>query len=205
MNRTIIYLTLGLAALLTLAILGYKSFSNTEQPNRPATKTREKPESSQAAMQKKIQAKLPNQKNKMVIPAKNELQGKWHTTFNQTARANLTITEKNFELIYTDDPKTRKRKYSRGFYKYNEKTGEITLYPSKKYGKPAPIPGVTYKILTTRHFNIFISKEQESSTLYLTAPEHEIISKSFHPLFLYADYTGAPVLKFSPIQKTKQQ
>ncbi len=157
----------------------------------------------QSSIQDKVQAKLPALKNEMTAPKENELIGKWVTKFGASSIAEITLVSGKFELIYTDDPQGRARKYSKGNYKYDEKVGKITLYPSKAAGAPKPISGVAYKIMTLRHYDIFISRKSGEQDIYFTAPDFQIISKNFHPLFLYADYAGAPVLKFSPVQASK--
>ena len=192
-----LFFAVGFAALLTLGILGYLKLSGIENKTVEITSI---PNKRQLIMQEKIQIKLPALKNKMLIPLADELVGKWFTTFGASSIAELTMVNNNFELIYTSDSQGRIRKYSRGNYKYDEQSGKITLYPSKEAGKPKEIKGVGYKILTMRHYDIFISKKSDDYNLYFLAPEYEIASKNFHPLFLYADYEGAPVLKFSPVK-----
>ncbi len=157
----------------------------------------------QRSIQNKVQAKLPAPQAEMIMPKSKDIAGKWFTKFGKSSIAEITLVKGRFELIYTDDPQGRARKYSKGKYKYDENKGKITLYPSKAAGAPKPISGVTYKRLTLRHYDIFISKERGGSDIYFTAPDFQIISKNFHPLFLYADYAGAPVLRFSPSSSNK--
>ncbi len=197
-SRSVLFFAIGFSALLTIIIIGYIKLSGMEDKVVeiiPVSNER------QIKIQEQIQAKLPIQEDKMIPPPIGELKGRWFTTFGTSSIAEITIAANNqFELIYTSDPQGRARKYSKGSYKYDEKSGKITLYPSKKAGKPKAIKGVSYRILTMRHYDIFISKNPGEHDLYFTAPKHDIISKNFHPLFLYADYSGAPVLKFSPVQ-----
>ncbi len=182
------------AALMAFFIFGYLNISKTTDVETNI-KT-----AMQRSIEAKIQAKLPVPKDEMVIPSADGIAGKWSTKFGGSSIAEITLVNGRFELIYTNDPQGRARKYSKGNYKYDASTGRITLYPSKKAGTPKPIAGVSYKIMTLRHYDIFISKKSGEDGLYFTAPEAQIVAKNFHPLFLYADYEGAPVLKFSPVK-----
>ena len=191
-----LFVAIGCAALLTLIVLGYLKFTGLEhkvvQRDAPANKM-------EIMIKEEIQAKLPAPKSKMFAPKLDEITGRWLVTFGKKSMAELVLVNQKFELIYTDDPQGRYRKYSKGDYKYDERNGKITLYPSKAAGMPKAIRGVKYKIMTLRHYDIFIYKKNDDHNLYFLAPEYQVISKSFHPLFLYADYMGAPVLTFSPV------
>ncbi len=153
----------------------------------------------QISIKKKMQAKLPSNKDDMIPPNASEIIGKWFSKFGKDSIAEITFINGRFELIYTDDPQGWFRKYSKGTYKYYEDSGKITLYPSNEFGKPKAIPGVSYKIMTLRHYDMFLLKQPNGRDIYFSAPETQLVSKNYHPLFLYTDYSGAPVLKFSPL------
>ena len=204
-----LYLAIALGAVLTFIVLVVLKFSNTgtgkvvqvvqdrDRINREISETRQK------KISDSIQGKLPDKRANMVIPGLEELRGFWATTFDDGALVTLRMDGKVFEVIYSATPTSDIRKYSKGYYTYDEKTGRLTLKPSREAGTPKETPGVKYKILTMRQFDINLSHERDRSSLYFIAPEEQIIGKRYHPLFSYADYAGAPVLKFSPIS-TKQ-
>lgn len=147
-----------------------------------------------------INAKLPSDKNNMDRPSLEQIKGKWFTAFNENAIAEITLGDKVFEIIFTQDSQGRERKYSRGIYYYDPKIGMLSLRPDRRMGEPTKIQGVRYKVLTARSFNFYVLREPGSRDLHFTALEEDVTAKKFHPLFLYADYAGAPVLKFSPTE-----
>lgn len=147
-----------------------------------------------------INAKLPSSKEQMARPALEEIKGKWFTTFQQHSIAQLTLGDRVFEIIYTQDEQGRERKYSRGIYYYDPKLGMLSLRPDSRMGEPAEIEGVRYKVLTSRPYTFYVLKEPGSHDLHLVAPEDKVQVMDTHPLFQYADYSGAPVLKFTPIE-----
>lgn len=148
----------------------------------------------------KIQEKLPQARDQMKIPLPKAIQGKWSVSFGASSIAQITLDEEEFEIIYTEDPKGALRKYSRGAFRYNEETGKLSLYPSREAGEPDAVAGVHYEVLTMRHYDVFLKKKEGVPALYFIAPAYTVPSKSFHPLFLHADYSGAPVLKFNPVK-----
>lgn len=147
-----------------------------------------------------INEKLPVKKRNMSRPSLEELKGKWFTVFNENAIAEITLGDKVFEIIFTQDAQGRERKYSRGIYYYDPKLGMLSLRPDRRMGEPEEIEGVRYKVLTARPFTFYVLREPGSRDLHFTALEEDVTAKQFHPLFLYADYSGAPVLKFSPTE-----
>lgn len=195
-NRAL-FMAIAFAAVVTSVVLLYVYFSEKreEQPHKVAVNTAAPAHISAAD---KIQEKLPQAKNQMMIPVTDLLTGKWFTTFGASSIAEITFSDDTYEIIYTDDPQGALRKYSRGFFKYEPKTGKLSLYASKDSGEPEVIPGVVYDVLTLRHYDVYLKQKADAPDLYFIAPEYTVATKTFHPLFLYADYTGAPVLKFSP-------
>lgn len=158
------------------------------------------PSAAEVRVREAIQAKLPVGKNSMYIPDTRALEGRWYSRFAQDLVAEITLGAGAFEIVFTQDPQGRLRKYSRGIYEYDSKVGVLTLKPLKQAGAPVQIKGVSYKVLTMRPFDFYVLKQPGSPDLHLIAPERDVPGKSFHPLFLYADYAGAPVLKFSPTE-----
>lgn len=201
-----LFLALSSAALLTLGVLGYLKFSDMDKMDVSAPTSAVEVTGALASptvMQEKIRAKLPAARDEMVVPLRAALQGKWMALFGHGGVVHLNISDDTFEVIYMQTPQSAMRKYSRGFYEYDERMGKITLSPSRAAVMPAPVAGVYYKILTMRPYDIFISKLQDDVSLYFIAPESEIITKNYYPLFSYADFDGAPVLQFSPMQVQK--
>ncbi len=154
-----------------------------------------------SVVQSGIQAKLPVKKTSMVAPKGSEISGRWFTRFGENAVAEIVFGDNDsFEIIFTQDPQGAVRKYSRGSFAYDESTGLLSLTPSAEAGEPQAIQGVSYKVLTMRPFDIFLLKESGAPDLHFIAPEEDILVKAVHPLFLFADYAGAPVLRFLPAQ-----
>ncbi|MGH1404300.1 MAG: hypothetical protein ACRBDL_08650 [Alphaproteobacteria bacterium] len=199
-----VFLAIAFAALVSVAILLYVRFNHFGEGSGDAdsaiTIESEVHIPTQERIKRDIEAKLPGSQQDMVHPTLAEINGKWFATFKEHSIAEITIEDGQFELIYTQDPQGRARRYSRGKIKYTEKTGYIRLYPSKEAGAPKPIRGVTYKPLTMRYYDIQLFKKAGESDLYFIAPQYQVLTKRFHPLFLYADFSGAPVLQFSPVQ-----
>ena len=198
-----LFLAMSFFALLTVGILGYLKYSGMDGPPVLAANIVQEeivPEVTKTVMQMKIEEKLPAARDAMVIPTGNQLQGKWVSLFEHGGIVNLSFFGDGFEVIHMHSLKSAVRKYSRGTYKYDEATGKITLYPSKETAVPVPAAGVHYKILTMRHYDMFVSKLPDDVSLYFVAPEEKIVTKDYYPLFSYADFGGAPVLQFFPRQ-----
>jgi len=147
-----------------------------------------------------INKKLPQEQEKMGSVDAGVFKGRWVSMMGQNKIAELVFAGDQFEIIYTADPQGRMRKYSRGRFTYNPKKGVLNLRPSRADGEPAPIRGVTYSVLTMRAFDVEVKRQNGDDALYFIAEKETVLSKRVHPLFLYADYTGAPVLKFSKAQ-----
>lgn len=194
-----LFLAMSFFALLSIGILGYLKISELDKSPAsilPASNV----VPSLSPMQKKIQDKLPVPRGDMVAPIIDVLQGKWVSLFEHGGIVNLSLFDDRYEIVYMQSVNAAVRKYSKGRYSYDGKNGKITLYPMKDVGTPAPVAGVSYKILTMRHYDIYISKLVDDVSLYFIAPESSIAQKNYYPLFSYADYGGAPVLQFSPMQ-----
>ena len=200
-----LFLAMSFFALLTVGILGYLKYSGMDQPPVLASqvvvvKEEVAVKTALTPMQGKIQAKLPAARDMMVVPLKDALQGKWVSLFEHGGVVNLSISGDSFEIVHMQALDSAVRKYSRGSYSYDGRTGKITLYPSQDAGAPAPVQGVHHKILTMRPYDMFVSKMADDVSLYFIAPEEKIVTKDYYPLFSYADYDGAPVLQFFPMQ-----
>ncbi len=192
------FVAVAFAAVFAAGILVYLKVSHYKETE--SIKTEAALSDSELRAKKAINAKLPMLKQNMVRPSLEEIKGQWFTVFHGHSIAEVTLGDAVFEIIYTPDAQGRQRKYSRGVYYYDPKLGMLSLRPDRKMGEPAEIPGVRYKVLTMRPFTFYVLKEAESYDLHFTALEEDVAAKQFHPLFLYADYAGAPVLKFSPTE-----
>lgn len=192
------YVAVAFAAIFAASILVYLKVSHYKEKAR--IKAEAIYANPNAQVREAINAKLPEPKKNMARPTMEELRGKWFTSFGRNSVAEITLGDRVFEIIVTQDAQGRLRKYSRGVYYYDPKLGMLSLKHDRKMGEPREIPGVTYKILTTRPFTFFVLKESGSRHLHFTALEEDVSAKQFHPLFLYADPVGAPVLKFSPTE-----
>ncbi len=200
---------IAFAAILTFLILGYLRFSGESKISQPSNVVRhEGSQNSVAAVEQerrdKIQEKLPENKSAMVPAILEDFEGEWVTKFKSGAFARFKFRSSEFEVEYLAAPGTTIRKHSRGYFKYDEKTGKITLYPSKN-GPMEPESGITYKMLTARQYDMYISKKRDdTAALYFIAPEYQISSKSYYPLFSYADFGGAPVLRLDRVVAAKE-
>lgn len=194
-----LFLAIGFAAVLSICVLAYERLMLPEEALNGTVEVTSHIDQKRQDMRDKIQDKLPIKREDMRHPSKQDITGRWFTTFGKAGIAEITMAGDLFELIYTQDPKGRVRQYVRGKLVYDEKSGKATLYPSRDLGPPKAISGVVYKILTMRHYDVFISRKQGDNALYFMPPEYAIASKNIHPLFLFADYNGAPVLAFSPV------
>ena len=153
----------------------------------------------QKKAQEGVQKKLPAKKDAMIPPSQYEIQGRWAAAFGGDEFLEITIVGDDFELIYTNDPTGVQRQYSRGKIKYRESDGTLFLYPSKGAGKPDAIPGVKYKVMTWRSYELHVLRKPDTRDLYFMAMPSQLMSRQFHPIFSYADYAGAPVIHFLPV------
>ncbi len=193
-----VFVAVAFAAVFAAGILTYLKISHYKE--KESIRTENVPSASAVAVKDAIDSKLPEPKKNMARPSLKELKGTWLTNFGNNSIAEVTLGDKVFEIIFTQDAQGRQRKFSRGVFYYDPSLGMLSLRPDRKMGEPAKIPGVTYKVLTMRPFTFHVLKEAGSYDLHFTALEDDVIAKRFHPLFLYADYAGAPVLKFSPTE-----
>lgn len=146
-----------------------------------------------------IEEKLPDQQKNLLSPRLEGLQGSWKLDLGQKM-AVLTVSGNKFQIITSEDAEGRSRKYSRGDLRYDESNGILSLQPRSDAGAPKEQDGVIYSVLTMRPYNMRVYYKKSEASIYLVAPEKDIPSKRFHPLFLYADYLGAPVLRFDPVK-----
>lgn len=144
--------------------------------------------------------KLPKNSQDMTHPDFNEIKGSWKLSFGTSGVAVIFIADNFFQLTVTTDSKGAVRQYSRGKVSYQLDTGKLSLIPTNDVGKPDSVKGVTYQIFTMRPYDVFVSREKNDPLLYFIAPQSDVAGKTFHPLFLYADYAGAPVLKWQRIE-----
>lgn len=202
-NSGALFLAIAFAAFLSVAVLLYLRFRHMEYVEAKPVLIEQgiiTPKSGKKLVNSRIQDKLPEGIDSMVVPSFPEFQGQWISFFDRGGFAEFNITGDLFEVVYMDKIQARTKKYSKGRVKYNARSGKLTLYPDQSFPAPIAARGVRYKILTTRIFEIFVKKPANEHTLYFMAPEYTVKSKSYHPLFLLADYGGAPVLMFSPSQ-----
>lgn len=146
-----------------------------------------------------IAEKLPDQQKNLLYPRLENLQGSWRLDLGQKM-AVLTVAGSVFQIITSEDAEGRSRKYSRGDLRYDEKNGMLMLQPRADAGAPKAQDGVMYSVLTMRPYSMSVLYKKGGASIYLVALEKDIPAKRFHPLFLYADYLGAPVLRFDPVK-----
>ena len=135
----------------------------------------------------------------VIFPSKAAIQGKWALSAG-VAKSEMTIVGDMFQIIAIQDEKGEVRRYTRGFYDYDEKTGKLTLKPDDRAGEPDAIKGVIYKMMTSRPFEIYVSKKMMTKELYWAPPQDMIESRQIHPLFYYMVTEGPLVLKWTKIE-----
>lgn len=145
---------------------------------------------------RRINEKLPQAINHLDKPSFASLKGSWVLKYGTNGVATLVLADNFFQLVTTTDKQGRLRQYSRGIVEYDQRYGKLRLIPTNEAGEPDPIKGVTYKVLTMRAYDVFVSMKKGDPALYLTPPEDQLVGRTFHPLFLQVDYKGAPVLKW---------
>ena len=186
------------AAIISVLILGYLRFSDTGQAVIEV-----QPQKQQESVKKKaqdgMQAKLPQAREEMFYPSANSIEGKWFSKIGEAGIAEITLDGENFELVYVQTPQDRLRRFSKGHYKYSALTGNLELFPKRGEAPSLQVKGVSYKILTMRNFQIIVLKKRDDTSIYFAAHEHDIPAKTYHPIFQYDDYAGAPVLEFRPV------
>ncbi len=185
------------AAITSVLIIGYLRFSDDnksilEVPTIHIDSTKDK-------IKKDIQSKLPAVRQEMFHPSENSLKGKWFAKIGKEGIAEITFDGNNFELVYMQSPRASLRKFSKGTYKYSALNGILELQPMRGAKPALQMQGVKYKILTMRKFKIVLLKKKDNPSLYFSAQEHDVIGKTYHPIFMYNDYSGAPVLEFMPV------
>ncbi len=198
-RNKILFMAIAFAVVITIGVMGYFKFTGKDKDvSHPihvgATG------SIDHRSQKGIDSKLPQNSAEMSIPSADAIKGKWFVAFGMASIAELVLDEQDFQIIYTNDPKGALRKYSIGKYNYDERSGKLTLYPSREMGEPDAVQGVFYTVLTMRNYDIYLKKKFDEADLYFIAPAYTVATKTFHPLFSYADFNGAPVLKFLPVE-----
>ncbi len=130
-------------------------------------------------------------KGRLARPKEGDLAGSWQADFG-VSKAFIQISKGAFELIYTDDPRGRNRRYSRGRYDYDPKTGVLILKPKGDLGKPSGA-GIIYNILTMRQYGVDVFKDKRSGALYWKPAAIEDHNDQTHPLFLYTNRKEATI------------
>jgi hypothetical protein len=135
----------------------------------------------------------------VIFPSKAAIEGKWALSVG-VAKSEMTIVGDMFQIIAIQDEKGEVRRYTRGFYEYDEKTGKLTLKPDDRAGEPDAIKGVIYKMMTSRPFDIYVSKKKMTKELFWAPPQDMIESRQIHPLFYYMVTDGPLVLKWTKLE-----
>lgn len=174
---------------------------NVQKAKKTVTRQPSSASKARSAVEADMAKKLPAAQSAMLVPKLSAVTGGWVMRYGTSGIAELKIGENSFELVTTEDPQGRLRRYSRGDIRYDEKTGKLSLVPSPAAGAPQEIDSVIYRILTMRAHDVFVRKYSNSSVLYLLASTDQFMAKDLHPLFSKVDFGGAPLLKFFPIEE----
>lgn len=196
----IMILAMALACLAGVGTLAYYKFYRDAPPESAATPAPAQDQSCPGCSGNNnpvVRERLPESRDGLVKPSAAELQGTW-TTQTNGGTAVIVFFKDAFRMTYTADKEGRLRQYSSGHFTYDAQSGVLRLMPGRDFPAPDPVPGVTYKILTLRHFDIVLLRQEGTPLLYWTPPEDMLASKRVHPLFFY-DGSGIPVLKWHEI------
>lgn len=196
-SNTTLFIFITFAAILSVLILGYlRFFGDVETVIEVAPKKQLRVAE---RMKNEIDDKLPQVRSEMFYPSEQAISGRWYSRIGSEGITEITFNGDEFELIYVSSAQSYVRKYSKGKFTYDQETGDLGLFPVKGEKPDANIKGVRYKILTMRRFHVMVSQKIGDPALYLVARERDVPGKNYHPLFLYDDFAGAPVLRFSPV------
>lgn len=196
----VMVLALGVSAVLGVGIYASLKYFKTSESRVSVSASQDAIEQAIIRDKQVLAQKLPKNAQNMAHPAFSQLKGSWKVSFGSSGVSVLFLADNLFQLTVTTDPRGAVRQYSRGNVIYEQETGKLSLIPSTQVGIPAPAKGVTYKVLTLRAYDVYVSQEKGDPSLYFIAPQKDVAGKTYHPLFLQADYSGAPVLKWQRIQ-----
>lgn len=197
----VMVLALGVSAVLGVGIYGaIKYFKNRDAVSIVNAEPGNAIEEAIARDAAVLAQKMPAKPSEMMHPDFEALKGSWKLTYGVHGVAVLTVADDFFQITMTSDPTGAQRTYSRGFFEYTPQDGKLSLVPSPKAGEPEQITGVQYKSLTQRAYDVYLSQKQGDPALYFAAPQQDVAGKTYHPMFLFIDYNGAPVLKWEKVQ-----
>lgn len=201
------------AAIVSVAILGYLRFSDSGKAvigvetknHRHKAQSTEPQLTTQEKITKDIDAKLPQARDAMSFPSAEMLKGKWYTSIGPSGIAEFDFDGETYELVYVQSPQDRLRHFSKGTYTYNPNVGYLDLQPVRDAQPTVQSSAIEYKILTTRKYRVNVFTKSGDPALYIAAQDHEVLGKTYHPIFIYDGYDGAPVLKFKPLKPQAQK
>ena len=211
-SNTTLFIFVSFAAILSVVILGYLKL--TDHGGRALIGVREKrPAQSvtptpplEERMKKQVREALPDGGRDLLPPQEATLYGRWYTHIPPEGIAEFTFKPGEYELVYVSNPRSTLRKYSKGRYNYDPKTGYMGLFPERGAKPSAQYDGVQYKIITMRNYQVVLSRKKGDPALYMRAHERDLAGKNYHPLFMYEAYDNVPVLEFMPVvaRRTKE-
>ena len=201
------------AAILSVAILGYLRFSDSGKAvigvetknHRHKAQSTEPQLTTQEKITKGIDDKLPEARNSMAFPSAEEIKGKWYTSVGPSGIAEIDFSDDGYELVYVQSPQDRLRHFSKGIYTYNPSIGYLDLQPVRDAEPTVQSSAIDYKMITTRKYRMNVFNKDGDPALYIAAQDHDVIGKTYHPIFMYDDYAGAPVLRFKPLKAQEQK
>lgn len=205
------FVFVAFAAICSVCILGYLRFSDSGDaviqvaPKPWQGATQENPSASTTEVAQKslgvesVSNDLLKKDEEVLYPALNFIKGKWLTSIAETGIAELSLMDKEFELVYMASPNSAVQKYVKGTYEYDALTGHLGLYPQRDVKLSQPVEGVTYKVLTLRKYLMVVTYNKGERDIKLSAHERDIPGKSYHPLFVYNNLGRDPSLTFTPL------
>lgn len=143
------------------------------------------------------------EKAKIIRPSAVAIEGDWQSKKNGSTISLSLSDDGIFEITLSVENEEDVIRYVYGDYTYDEKKGILTLVPNAKVGRPDPVPGKIFKVLTKESFDILNFKKQYSSKIFWMPPRDKIATRNIHPLFYFSGGEKNPVLIWEPVEHDK--
>ncbi|MCB1680346.1 MAG: hypothetical protein H6858_08810 [Rhodospirillales bacterium] len=132
-------------------------------------------------------------------PTHPEIKGTW-VTHLPDGIAEVIFAGSAFQVIYSGRSDSDFRKYTRGYYSFNQNTGVASLRPAYKLGPPDEPRDVVYQVLTLQYFDVILRRSEDGRSLYWLPPPEKVATKQIFPLMLYTGVQDHPFLKWDKVK-----